>query len=307
MTDQPSLSHKAPKLGNLLGYHTMASQSSDVPMHSTLGRLKMTWQEYVDAKIKPQMEWGLDAFCFHLPHGKQDLPGPMAFDAYLLSRKSKLSWAKARAFEKAIRPLTQSRVRVIVYVGSLDKGRMGFLRTKLYSDDNWIGRFARSLRPYINAGCEIAFDAAAHWKVDGPEHTMVRTLQHLGTPVHIEGTELVLPPDSDKPGPWAPSFDGHLRDLPIIANHQQLHDNIIPKHDRWDRPELYPKITTLLDGHSAPRNSDGTKRELHWIHEHAHEWAPPMLQQDLQAGYDCCMFMFPIILNEMTLEELVTR
>lgn len=273
--------------GQLLAFHPMASQGNDVPMHSTLGRLGMSWQEYRIAKIHPQMEWGLRAFCFHLPHGKPDPPGPMAFDAYLMARKRKMPWAKG--FTKAVKPLVKDGIRVIVYMGSLrETPRMAELREKPYGDDGWIDTFAHSIRPYVNAGCEIAFDAAAHWPVDGPEHCFVRGLRNLGTPVHIEG------PEYD--GAGTGDFDGHLRDLPLIMNHQQLHGNTIPKPKWRDDPTLYPKITTLLDGHSKPSDASGSAD--------ADKWAPPLVRKDLAAGYDCCLFMYDKIL-EMGMERLI--
>ena len=62
------------------------------------------------------------------------------------------------------------------------------LRGEPYGESLWIGRFHRSIQPVLDARCSLAFDAAAHWPPDGPEHHAAKMVRTLGTRVYIEGT-----------------------------------------------------------------------------------------------------------------------
>lgn len=296
--DEPPSS---PRRGELLGYWTLAGQngSQQENMHSVLARFNLSWKEWIKQLVQPQVALGLKKQMWHLPFGK--LPGnrPMSFDSYIHAQQRRL--IQGTGFVDAVRPLIDDGVSVLGYLGALAHGDMAELRDspKAYMDDNWLWRYWRSIQPLRNAGCGIAFDAAASWPVTGPEWLQVASTQALGANCCVEGVEFVRRA-RDRDGNYfgdMPSFSGHLRRFPICANHQHFRANIQPMAEnpthpnvRHDDYRLYPSVTLMVDGHSAPTPPGLTGQARNtWNHEHYLEWAIPIVKQDLADGFNVAL------------------
>ena len=293
---------------NLLAFHAMASQARTVPMHSTLYRRDLSWPQYVDQMIQPQIDWGVKRFMFHLPFGKAEGPQPMSYDSLLEARERKLTLLY-RGFERSMRALFRQGVEEIVcYLGALSLDReMIALKVGPYKDDNWIDRFMKSMRPCINSGCSIAFDASGgDWEEEEPEHYAAKMLRALGTPVYIEGTS--HPKERAK---WLHSFDW-------AANHSHYWNNIADSEhgnkwppretgyvSRWaQREEMDGRGILMINGHAAPRMPDGSKMPQAEIGRTYHEWAPPMVAEDIAEDFDVAYWLFDTM-DRMTIEELM--
>ncbi len=283
-----------PDASKLIAFHAMGSQAVSIPMHSTLIVHNLSWPEYVEQKIQPHIEWGVRRIMLHLPFGKGLTVGYMTFDSYLRAREARLKLVY-QGFGKAIRSLTKQGIEVIAYMGSLYHDEtFAELRTKPYADDNWIDRFMHSLRPVINAGCSVAFDAAAQWPNDGPEHSAAKMLRALGTRVYIEGTA------------YPKATMGHLRTFDWVANHEHYWRNIAGKPDgQWAQAtDMDGGGTLMISGHAAPLMPDGSKMPWDQIVKTYHEWVPPMVRKDLAEGFDVAVWLFHID-DRMTMAELL--
>jgi len=297
-----------PDASNLMAFHPMASMARTVPMHSTLYRKDLTWPQYIDQKIMPQIDWGLRRFMFHLPFGKNELESAMSFDSLLVARERRLT-RLYRGFARSMRSLTRQGIEVICYVGALGLDRdMLQLITKRYSDDNWIDRFVRSIRPILNSGCSIAYDAAGGgWSEGGPEHHAAKMLRALGTKSYIEGT--CHPQERTA---WLGSFDwtaNHGHYWRNIADSE--HGNTWPPRkegyvSRWaQREEMAGRGTLMISGHAQPLNPDGTpalpRQEMYDTY---HLWAPPLVQKDIAEDFDVAYWFFDTM-HRMTIEQLM--
>ena len=80
--------------------------------------------------------------------------------------------------------------------------------------------------------------------------------------------------------------------------------NLAKDEGRYNRIEGLKRTVKQINPKSLAkwlRRLDDIKTEQ-W--DDAHNWAPPLMRQDLDAGYDCCLYMYPSIL-EMGMERLI--
>ena len=296
-------------LDRVLAYWTMGGQNGQMvdQMHSSLIRLGIGWPEFVDDYIVPDLQSGYEGgVMIHLPFAKDSEADPlMSFDSYIHAqeRRLELIW---RRFARAIRPVVRGKytdgrpVRVVCYLGSL-KDDPDFVRLleKRGRLDDWLRRVWRSTRVILDAGCEIAFDTAGTWSPDEPAYAFVMLIRNMGAGGWIEGTELVRRP-ADQPWRWREGgewhywnpelieFRGHWRGFNVTANHGHYWRNMTKTghpSSQWDSIEHYGEVILLLNGHSAPLNADGSKKPQQEIWDTAGEWMPPMIQQDIAAGF----------------------
>lgn len=317
----PRVEQPRPRTDQLLAYWTMGGQRRADQMHSALLRLDLGWREWVIQELQQDLDAGFRRVLIHLPFGKDTERDPfMSFDAYLHAQQRGLDqlW---RGFARALRPVVDGkytdgeRVQVICYLGSL-KHDPDFVR--LLDDptrrDNWLWRVWRSLQPVLDAGCEVAFDTAGTWKPDDPEYWLVGMMHAMGAGGWIEGTEYGFVHVFGQPPVGPLEFHGHLKHLPVVANHNHYWNNIADiEHGgrrpvlghRWAQVEPGRPVVLLLNGHSAPRNPDGTKKPLAEIWETFPEWAPPMAQRDVAAGFSVAVSVRMMRAHDMTPEQLL--
>ncbi len=74
--------------------------------------------------------------------------------------------------------------------------------------------YGTAFEPVVDAGCSLAFDAAATWPPDGPEHHAAKMVRAIGTRVYIEGTA------------FPKNNVGHLASFDWVANHEHYWRNI---------------------------------------------------------------------------------
>jgi len=148
------------------------------------------WARFVQEDIRPQLQWGIRRIQLHNPFGFT-LGGPMDFDQYLLAREQGLDWLTEN-FTEAWQPVVSGRytdgqpVEVIAYFGTLFKTPTFVDLHEAGRMDEWWDRAWASIKPALDAGMSIGFDAVSFAPEDHPAHAFVRNLRQRGVRVYIE-------------------------------------------------------------------------------------------------------------------------
>ncbi len=298
----------------LISFMGLGGQADPAHMHSHLSTYNISWADFVQQRIVPELDWGVRRIMLHLPFGKDETTGSHSFDSYIVAQQRGLTIIVS-GFEEEIRKVIAGEytagepVEVICYLGALGLDPDFIqLMDEQHGGDDWILRFWWSVKPVLDAGCSVAFDAAATWPPDGPEHHIAKTIRALGTKVYIEGTETHRLPDDVDWRTWEPQFEGHLRSLPIVASHLNFHNNIARETPhptvRYDDWRLYPGVMLLVNGHAAPLKPDGSEQTPAEVFASYLEWAPDMAREDWALGFDVAMELRPVI-PVMTIEQLI--
>ena len=97
-----------PGTSKLISFIPLGGQIGEANMHSYLARHNMTWLQFVQETLVPQMEWGVRRFMLHLPFGKDPTEAPMSFDSYLVAQELGLNvvW---RGFVQTIRQVVEGQ------------------------------------------------------------------------------------------------------------------------------------------------------------------------------------------------------
>ena len=74
---------------------------------------------------------------------------------------------------------------------------------------------------------------------------------------------------------------------------------------QFDSIEHYGDVILMLDGHSAPRNEDGTRKSLREIRDTVPEWMPPMVRRDVEAGYSVAVAAHFTSVHNLSPEQLL--
>ena len=82
---------------------------------------------------------------------------------------------------------------------------------------------------------------------------------------------------------------------------------LTPRLNRLAEAQLQPgqKMILMLDGHSAPRNPDGSKKTLQEIWDTVPEWLPPMARKDVEAGFSVAVASPMLSHHNISPEELL--
>ncbi len=173
---------------------------------------KSGWPGFVE-RIAPTAErWG--RIWLHNPFGA--LKGePMQFLQRSQAHRQNLPWLIAR-FDWAVRRLTSRGVEVVAYVGSprqlpLESGQ---------SREAWLQRAMAELRPLVDGGCSIGFDATYGGPAMGPDSLTFLLIEQLRTyriRVYCE--------------PWARADSPHMFDLSFVSRESFFQDNRL--HKKW--------------------------------------------------------------------------
>ncbi|HRK32486.1 MAG TPA: hypothetical protein PLD59_15585, partial [Tepidisphaeraceae bacterium] len=139
------------------------------------------WGGFVRKEITPVRSLGMKRLFLHNPFGT--LPNQvMQFDQYLEAKASGLTWL-TNGFVEAFRPLTDSGMEVIGYLGSLPHDAE-FTRINKYED--YVDRVRQSIQPLVDAGMSIAFDYVVSAKYDDWAFQVVQSLRDSGVKVYAE-------------------------------------------------------------------------------------------------------------------------
>ncbi len=290
----------------LISFIPLGGQIGEANMHSFLALRNMTWLQFVQETLVPQMEWGVRRFMLHLPFGKDPTEAPMSFDSYLVAQELGLDvvW---RGFVQTIRQVVEGQytdgepVEVICYLGTL-RLDPNFLQFKQQAyPAGWISRFWQSIQPVLDAGCSLAFDTGATFPEDGPEYWAVGMVETLGTQVYIEGTALPAEYAAHLGRfAWAANREHYWRNIADLAHGGEQHE-VSP----WAQvDEMSGEGILMISGHAAPPNPDGTPMTPSQARETYLEWAPDMARTDWSAGFSVAMDLWAVV-PAMTIEQLM--
>lgn len=159
------------------------------------------WQGFVARRIQPLREQGVRRFWLHTPMGHagvlRSFPPAgdtlIRFDQYVEAReKTSFRWL-TRGFAEAWLPLTRAGVQVVAYLGTL-QGAPEFDDRQRGAQRDFLDRTARSLRPFLAAGCDLAIDSAVLARPGDYTYELVRLLRARGVRTYVESMPRVDAP-----------------------------------------------------------------------------------------------------------------
>jgi hypothetical protein len=187
--------------------------------------------------IQPQLKYGVKRIMLHNPFGA--LGGEeMQFTQYIQASNAKLTFlANQTLFQKAWKPIIDSGVEVIAYIGSpfaSDK----LLAPLIASGDQAAidATVNAALKPFRDAGMSVAFDAASAAGADSLTYRVASQLRSEGRKVYIEAFPTVE--------------QSHWKDYPgIMASWMWNH----PDRPNWGLNTNLPE--DILLGEAAPADT----------------------------------------------------
>lgn len=159
------------------------------------------WPGFVERRILPLRGLGVRRFWLHTPMGhsgvmrNQPVVGDtlIRFDQWLEAReKPSLGWL-TRDFAKAWLPMTRGGVQVVAYLGTLP-GAPEFGDLLRGRQRDYFDRLTKSLRPFLDAGCDLALDSAVLSQPGDSVYELVQLLNSRGVRTYIESMPRVDAP-----------------------------------------------------------------------------------------------------------------
>lgn len=140
------------------------------------------WGQYVSGRFATLQSYGTRRILLHNPFGT--LPGEaiFQFDQFILAQEAGLTNV-TNTFVDAWRPVTQSGVEVIAYIGKLWQDPDFDALTDF---DAYMDRVMRSIRPMIEAGVSIGFDSIVAAPGDSRAYMVVEAVRNSGVKVYNE-------------------------------------------------------------------------------------------------------------------------
>lgn len=208
---------------NLLHWLTIGFSGPD-PAKRYIGRglLENGWQWFVKNWMQPAIDRNCGKVLLHDPAGC-DAGEAMDFDQFVeMDRKYSLFDDE---FVKTIKPITAKGIEVIAYLGSMSGDP-----DKPTSPGAWLEWVARSVKPALDAGCTIAFDASNGFTASSKEGKVIELVESLCGKVYIE--------------PWATKWG--LKKAGIITD--ELYYNTAPQlGNSWAAPlKESPELIRLV-------------------------------------------------------------
>lgn len=151
------------------------------------------WAGFVEKHIRPVRALGIQRFWLHTPMGHSGVTRSFApvgksgirFDQLLEAReKTSLRWL-TQGFAKAWLPLTRANVQVVAYLGTLH-GAPEFDDLARGRQRDFFDRLTQSIRPFLDAGCDLAIDSSVLSMPGHYVYEFVRLLKSRGVRVYIE-------------------------------------------------------------------------------------------------------------------------
>ena len=140
------------------------------------------WGPYTHRVVKPDIDWGVQRILLDNPFGVM-ANGYFQADQFLQAQSAGLTWL-TDDFVQAWRPVAQSGVEVIAYIGNPD-AESTF--QALTSDPAaWNARFDASVAPFVQAGISIAFDLGQRFSPGDLFNQALDQLKGEGVKVYLE-------------------------------------------------------------------------------------------------------------------------
>ena len=140
------------------------------------------WQGYVNTRVAQLRALGMKRLFLHNPFGTRSDEPYFQFDQYIHAQEAGLTWL-TEGFTQAIKPLVDSGIEVICYIGKLH-GDPDF--DNLTDLDQYMDRVMRSLRPMIDAGCSIGLDSIVGAENTTRAYMVAEILRNSGIRVYAE-------------------------------------------------------------------------------------------------------------------------
>jgi hypothetical protein len=170
-----------------------------------------------------------------------------------------------RDFSKVFGPLVDSGVMVIGYLGNTTDPDM-----RIRKRTTWLNRVIASLKPLLDAKCDIGLDASSGYSADSPEWTLAELLKSLGVNVWVEARPTIAGVHQHK-FDWI-SCEGTYqwqKNEPWAARDTRLTGRCLrwldapPAGQGWGGPWMREGVERVLS--ESPRNIAGV----------AYEWLRP--------------------------------
>lgn len=231
----------------LISAHTPSSWDGDPAVMRMNPMIVNTgWPNWVEAKVIPDVMWGVRRVLLHMPFGRGT--GAYYIDTWQQCESLGLkNVTSSRGFKAAFRPLMDEGVEVIAYVGQVKKcARLERLKRARYVD-NWLNAIIDAIRLPLDNGMSIAIDASSSVERTDPEYLLMELLRQMGVRVYVE-TASNSPQLLPYPQIITDSFYRDMIKQPWMPTKEQ-----IPELVRWP---------------AAPPSGAWTHQ---WVHDVTHE------------------------------------
>lgn len=189
------------RLNQIISWWGMGSGGDASRRHTQWIQPDTGWAGFVDRQIQPLRALGVNRFWLHTPMGHagvvRNFPPVgdtnIRFDQLLEAReKPSLRWL-TRGFAKAWLPLTRADVQVVAYLGTLP-GAPEFDDLARGRQRDFFDRLTKSIRPFLDAGCDLALDSSVLSKPGHYVYEFVQLLKSRGIRTYIESMPRVDAP-----------------------------------------------------------------------------------------------------------------
>ena len=234
----------------IISFHNIGYSSSDPERHYVRAVNQTTgWPGFVRSHALPDLAWGVRRIQIHNPFGIRE-GRQMELDQYLHAKADGLHWL-TDDFTEAWAPVVRGehtggeRVEVIAYLGNPFWDIFADLE-EAGRWDEWLDRAERCVRPAVDAGMSLGFDAFSKAERDSYAFRFVQLLETRGVRVYIET--------------WPRKTHAHWRHTPIIVSEywyqrNRTHPNVLRRAD------LTGEIVRLM----AHPPSGETASDTSWI------------------------------------------
>lgn len=141
------------------------------------------WNNFANRIKNNEMQIGVKRIVLWSPFGfSYDSPEPIQFDQYLNAQVD-TPWL-VNNFVNAWKPITQSGVEVIAYIGSpyIDEKQVALINNQ----SAWWDRAWSAVKPFKDAGMSIAFDAVVGQSESSMDYQLAEALRNQGVKVYVE-------------------------------------------------------------------------------------------------------------------------
>lgn len=167
----------------IIHFETIGGSNDDVSIRrvgwsiNTIG-----WQGYVDTRVQQLKSLGMRRILLHNPFGTLPTDPVFQFDQYVHAQEAGLTWL-TEGFVEAWKPVTDSGIEVIAYIGML-RGDPDF--TSLTDVKQYMDRVRRSVDVLVRAGISIGLDSIVGSAADSREFMVTELLRHSGVKIYNE-------------------------------------------------------------------------------------------------------------------------
>ena len=240
------------------------------------------WTGFVNAFIKPQVDWGVRRFMLHNPFGTETNT-VMQPDQYQEARDAGLTWL-INDFVSAWKPLTDAGIEVIAYIGTPKSDDTFESLRQSGNTQGWWDRFWESVSLPLNAGMSVAFDMSVDTTATDLDFQGIQALRDRGVTAYGE--------------PRPSEMSGHWWDVPLIAEDKvwkETDPELNPDRMKWavkntqHRAEVIRLMSTLPEGE--------TWSDLSWTVDY--------VRTILREGDTASTNFYDLMAQGITLEQLI--